>query len=103
MNLYQWLCFLGLDAVFAALIAWGISAIKKDRAERKALKAGLQAILRRGMIEDYNKWVEREYAPIYVRQSFENCWEQYHGLGANGVMDDIHDKFLQLPTEPPEN
>ena len=103
MSIYQWLCFLGLDAVFAAIIGWGIAAIKKDRTERKAMKAGLQALLRRSMIEDYNKWTERGYAPIYVRQSFENCWEQYHGLGVNGVMDDIHDKFMELPTEPPEN
>ena len=52
------------------------------------------------MIHDYNKWTERGYAPIYARQNFENCWEQYHSLGANGVMDDIHRKFLKLPTEP---
>lgn len=102
MSLYQWLCFLGIDAVAAAIIGWVVAEIRKDRAERKALKEGLQAILRRDMIEDYNKWAERGYAPIYVRQSFENCWKNYHGLGVNGVMDDIHVKFLQLPTEPPE-
>jgi hypothetical protein len=52
------------------------------------------------MIADYNKYSELGYAPIYARQNFENCWEQYHSLGANGVMDDIHKKFLKLPTEP---
>lgn len=31
------------------------------------------------------------------RDDFENCWVQYHALGANGVMDDIHQKFLALP------
>ena len=100
MTIYQWLCFLGLDVVIGAIIAWVLAAIKKDRAERKAVKAGLQAILRRDMIEDYNKWAERGYAPIYVRQSFENCWQHYHALGVNGVMDDIHAKFLKLPTTP---
>ncbi len=68
----------------------------------QAVKAGMQAMLRAQMISDYNKWNEREYAPIYARENFENCWEQYHNLGANGVMDDIHRKFLALPTEPPE-
>ena len=23
----------------------------------------------------------------YARDNFENCWKQYHSLGANGVMD----------------
>ena len=103
MTIYQWLCFLGLDAVVGAAIGWIVAMIRKDRAERRDLKEGLQALLRRDMIEDYNKWEERGYAPIYVRQSFENCWTHYHALGANGVMDDIHDKFLRLPTEPPED
>lgn len=31
------------------------------------------------------------------RDDFENCWKQYHALGANGVMDDVHKKFLALP------
>jgi len=25
-------------------------------------------------------------------------WEQYDALGSNGVMSDIHDKFIALPT-----
>ena len=61
---------------------------------------GVQALLRAQMISEYNKWTERGYAPIYARQNFENCWTHYHALGANGVMDDIHNKFMALPTEP---
>lgn len=99
MSVYQWLCFLGIDAVVAAIVGWIVSMVKKDREDRKTMKLALQAILRRDMIEDYNKWTEREYAPIYAKESFENCWKQYHSLGANGVMDDIHEKFLRLPTE----
>ena len=67
----------------------------------KGVKLGVQALLRAQMIHDYNKWSERGYAPIYARENFQNCWKQYHALGANGVMDDIHNKFLMLPIEPP--
>lgn len=102
MTIYQWLCFFGVDAVIGGIVTWIVAMVKKDRADRKAMKLALQAILRRDMIEDYNKWKERGYAPIYARQSFENCWVQYHSLGVNGVMDDIHDKFLELPTEKEE-
>ena len=48
---------------------------------------------------DYNHYQEKGYAPIYARENFENCWKRYHALGANGVMDDIHKKFLALPVE----
>lgn len=94
MNLYQWLCLFSVPALLAAVF-------KMLFAQIKAIKMGLQALLRAQLISDWNKWSERGYAPIYARQNFENCWTQYHSLGANGVMDDIHAKFLNLPTEPP--
>jgi len=69
----------------------------------RGVRLGVKALLRAQMINDYNKWMERGYAPIYARQNFENCWAQYHALkGPNGVMDDLHQKFLSLPTEQKE-
>lgn len=95
MNLYQWLCLFSVPALLAAVFKLLFTQIK-------AIKMGLQALLRAQLIADWNKWSERGYAPIYARQNFENCWAQYHSLGANGVMDDIHARFFELPTEPPE-
>lgn len=91
--MYQWLCVLGVPAFLAAVFKYILSQIK-------GVRLGVQALLRAQMISDYNKWEEKGYAPIYARQNFENCWVQYHSLGANGVMDDLHAKFLELPTEP---
>lgn len=106
MRVYEWLCVFGVPAlivaVISALFTYLCKQTKKNRDDTKAVKLGVQALLRAQMIGDYNKWSERGYAPIYARQNFENCWEQYHSLGANGVMDDIHKKFLSLPTNPPE-
>ena len=55
----------------------------------KALQLGLQALLRAQMIQYYNTYTDKGYAPIYARESFENCWIQYEKLGKNGVMKDI--------------
>lgn len=66
----------------------------------RALQRGVQALLRAQMISDYNHYAEKGWAPIYARQNFENCWIQYEKLGKNGVMEDIHKKFLALPTSP---
>lgn len=99
MNLYQWLSLIGVPAFIAGMFRFLHIQIKENRAENKALRSGIQALLRAQMIAEYNKWTDRGYAPIYARENFENCWAQYHSLGVNGVMDDIHKKFLQLPTE----
>ena len=100
MTLKDILTYLAVPAVMFALYGVAWSAIKKTREDNKAIKKGIQAILRAQMISEWNKWSEKGFAPIYARQNFENCWEQYHTLGANGVMDDIHVRFFQLPTEP---
>jgi hypothetical protein len=96
MTIYQWLCLFSVPTILLAVFKLLFTQIA-------AVKRGLQALLRAQLIADYNKWSEKGYAPIYARQNFENCWEQYHALGANGVMDDIHTKFFKLPTEPQED
>ena len=97
MEWYQWISFLGLPSLMSILV-WFYHIIRKQGVQYVALKQGLQAMLRAQMINDYNYWSEKGYAPVYARQNFENLWEQYHALGANGVMNDIHEKFLDLPT-----
>lgn len=92
MSIYQWLCLLGIPALIALVFKTVFTQIK-------GVKLGVQALLRAQMIHDYNKYSKLGYAPIYARESFENCWKQYHSLGANGVMDDIRYKFLQLPVK----
>ena len=95
MDLYQWLCLFSVPALILALIKYITHQIK-------GVRKGVQALLRAQMISDYNKYMELGYAPIYAKENFENCWKQYHRLGANGVMDDLHIKFLALPTEKTE-
>lgn len=102
MTVYQWLCLLGVPAIIAGIVKYLTSLIKKNKEDTVALKLGIQALLRSQMIADYNKYSEKGYAPMYARENFENCWKQYHSLGANGVMDDLHEKFLDLPVREKE-
>lgn len=102
MTIYQWLCLLGVPTLVVCLYKYVNSVIKKTRDDTNALKLGIQALLRSQMIAEYNKYSEKGYAPVYARENFENCWKQYHSLGANGVMDDLHEKFLDLPVKKEE-
>ncbi len=94
MTWYQWLTLLGVPAIMAGIIKFLLNQVK-------GVRLGVQALLRSQMIDDYNRYKDKGYAPIYAKESFENCWKQYHALGANGVMNDLHERFLQLPTEKP--
>lgn len=99
MTLYEVLTLIGIPALTVAGFRFIHRRISKMKREQGALARGIQALLRAQMISDYNKYSEQGAAPIYARENFENCWKQYHELGANGVMDDLHAKFLALPTE----
>ena len=82
---------LGIPSIVFALIR---KLIKRLVATEK----GVQAMLRAQMINEYNKALERGYAPIYAKDNFENMWKNYHNLGANGVMDDVREKYMDLPS-----
>lgn len=71
-------------------------------AQIQALRKGVQALLRAQMVEYYNHYMAKGFAPLYARESFENCWAQYEKLGKNGVMSDLRQKFLALPTHEKE-
>lgn len=101
----EWIAKYWLEVLFGAISAlllglWQSLARRyhKTREEQDAIKAGLQALLRAQMVADFERYSEKGYAPIYARDNFENCYRQYEKLGENGVIEDIHTKFLALPT-----
>ena len=98
MNIYQMLCLIGIPSIITGVNVYTFNKMKSLKTKHVSLELGVQALLRSQMINDYNFWNEKGYAPIYARENFENCWIQYHNLGANGVMDDLHIKFMSLPT-----
>lgn len=71
--------------------------IKDNDNKTDATQRGVQALLRAQMISEYNKALDKGYAAIYAKENFENVWKNYHTLGVNGVMDDIHEKYMSLP------
>lgn len=99
MSVYNWLCILGVPALVGAVWAYVRTQIKKTMAETQALKLGVQALLRDRLLIVYKQCRDKGFATISERSNFENLYTQYHTLGSNGVMDDIRNKFLALPTK----
>ena len=66
----------------------------------RAVKKGVQALLRDRLIQGYKFYRGQGWADEDDRSNLENVYVQYHALGANGVMDNLRSKFLDLPLGP---
>ena len=69
-----------------------------------AMRKGIRALLRADLIRLYNKYHDDlGYCPLYVKQSLEDEYQQYHTLKGNGVGTNMNQALMALPTEPPHN
>ena len=99
MTLYQILSLLFGSGLLITILTAVWNKIKVNEKKTESVQLGVQALLRDRLYSTYLKYAEKGYAPIYARENFENMYKQYHTLGANGVMDGIYNKFMDLPLE----
>lgn len=88
-----------IGLVFTAAGSFGgLGFIFKKLYERdKAKRLGLQAVLRNQMLDQWRYYSDAGFSPLEIKQNFESTYQCYHNLGANGVMDEVREKFLNLP------
>lgn len=68
-----------------------------------ATRRAIRALLRADIIRLYNKYHDDlKWCPLYVKQSLEDEYKQYHALKGNGVGTNLYNAIMELPTEPPE-
>lgn len=79
-----------------------VKRMNKNETKTEAICLGVQALLRDRLIQAYNHYNDKGYAPIYAKENFENMYDQYHSLGKNGVMDQHYTEFMKLPDKPVE-
>ena len=103
MTLYQILSLTFGSGLLITILTAVWKKIKANEKKTESVQLGVQALLRDRLYSTYMKYSEKGYAPIYARENFENMYNQYHILGANGVMDDIYSKFMALPLEEKED
>ena len=71
--------------------------IYKQVNDQKALKEGMLALLRSGIINSYDKYIKREWIPIYAMENVLALYEAYHSLGGNGAIDKLIEELKELP------
>ena len=78
-----------------------IGRIKLGKKKQDALGEGLQCLLRAEIIEQYEKWDERGYCPIYAKEALKRAYHSYHTLGGNDVATGLYEQTMELPEHPP--
>ena len=105
----------GVPAIISGIFALIISRMLKKRdakqaeiieqnqvmeAQNKAIMLGVQAFLRDRLLQGYRHYITQGWADYDDRENLENIYDQYHALGANGIMDDMRAQFRNLPSQP---
>ncbi len=120
MSLYQWLCVLAVPSIFGVVWTTVFNRILKKRDEKEerqratmkqeqkklaeqnqATMLGIQALLRDRLLQGFRYYIQQGYASYPDRKNMENMYTQYERLGPNSVMDDLYNKFKDLPESLP--
>lgn len=106
MNVYQWLCLLGVQGAVVAILTIVINKTTRkieknaedNRRETGAIKDGVKALLKDRLLQGYKHYInDVGYADEHDRENLENVYKQYHALKGNGDMKDLRKTFRKLP------
>ena len=98
----EWL-FAVISVILTALYNDVRKNLKKQQAKDTAIAEGVQSLLRESIVQNYNKYHDREYCPIYAKESIKRVYKAYHNLGGNDVATKLYEKLLEMPEEREEN
>ena len=88
-----------VPAVCAGLAGWAAAQLKRAKAEDRAVRLGLQALLRDRLYWNYNHYQERGEYPIPARENVEEMFHWYKALGGNGTVANLVRELDGLPTK----
>lgn len=92
-----------LFAAAVAVLGWGnrklTARIKAEQERNEAIAEGVQSLLRESIVDNFNKYSERGYCPIYAKESLKSAYSAYHRLGGNDVATELYQKLLRMEEE----
>ena len=63
----------------------------------RALRDGMQCLLRAEIIRQNEKWVRAEFCPVYAKQALSRAYKVYHALKGNDVATSLYHEVMELP------
>ena len=86
--------------IFGIILGAIVAIVKTEWSKIKAIGKGTQSLLRAELIRSGEKYIKRGWIEVYAKDAYDKCYQSYHHLGQNGTMDDMHEKIMDLPTNP---
>lgn len=83
-------------SILSSLLGFLIGRIRERNKKDQAIKHGLQAVLRFDLLIMYKQAKAAGGVTLEDKATFEYMYAQYHSLGANGVMDHVHQEFISM-------
>ena len=89
-----------VGVIVAAACGYLGAQVKRLNARDKALYDGMQALLRRQMVDDFERYVVDGAAmSIERKQEITDCYQAYAALGGNGVGAEMYEKLRAVKVE----
>ncbi|MDO4832417.1 MAG: hypothetical protein Q4A45_03320 [Clostridia bacterium] len=85
--------------VCGAFISGIVFFFKNQKKRNSAMAVGIQCLLRAEIIRSYEKYSERGYCPIDIKEAVQREYAAYHDLGGNDVATHLVHEMLELPAE----
>lgn len=106
ITVLELLMLLGVPSIITLIVAAvynRIAAKRQSHADGDELtKKALQALLRNELRKQYVQFINQGWVDMDDKSNFSNMYDIYHGLGKNGVMDQMSEQVINLPTQPLE-
>lgn len=78
-----------------------VKSYRKSRERKDVIKSGLDiGVARILLLNNYEKVCQKGYYSTAERDVYHSLYEAYKEAGGNGVIDDIAEKIVLLPTQP---
>lgn len=92
----EWLFAICLAILTAA---WRTVAarLKSEQMKNEAIADGVQSLLRESIVNNYNKYHDKGFCPIYAKESIKKAFGAYSRLGGNDVATSLYHKILAMP------
>lgn len=95
MMILKWLISFVLGAIATAIPALFVNM--------RLITNGLQCLLRVKIIETHDKYTEKGYCPIAIKESTVRLYKAYHALRGNDVATSLYNEIMELPVEQPRS
>lgn len=102
MEWYSILMLIGFPSIFSAFLIFIVKKLKAITCDIKLTMKSNQIMLRERLRDKGEYYIKKGYIDMIHKQDYDDCYTIYHALGKNGVVDDLHKKVMDLPTELPK-